>query len=192
MTNNIYKKMALTESNEFKIGTKAPDFNLVNTIDDTFYPLNELKGEKGTVIMFICNHCPFVIHVNDELVKMANEYQQKGIHFIAISSNEIENYPQDAPEFMKEVAAKLNYPFPYLFDETQEVAKNYDAACTPDFYVFDADLKSVYHGQLDDSRPGNGKPVTGKDLRNSLDILLNKNSALEHQKPSVGCGIKWK
>jgi hypothetical protein len=142
--------------------------------------------------MFICNHCPFVIHVNDELVKMANEYQQKGIHFIAISSNEIENYPQDAPKFMKEVATKLNYPFPYLFDETQEVAKNYDAACTPDFYVFDADLKSVYHGQLDDSRPGNGKPVTGKDLRNSLDILLNKNSALEHQKPSVGCGIKWK
>jgi peroxiredoxin len=184
--------MALTESNEFKIGTKAPDFNLVNTIDDAFYPLNELKGEKGTVIMFICNHCPFVIHVNDELVKMANEYQQKGIHFIAISSNEIENYPQDAPKFMKEVATKLNYPFPYLFDETQEVAKNYDAACTPDFYVFDADLKSVYHGQLDDSRPGNGKPVTGKDLRNSLDILLNKNSALEHQKPSVGCGIKWK
>ncbi|UAM98713.1 thioredoxin family protein [Polaribacter litorisediminis] len=184
--------MALTESNEFKIGTKALDFNLVNAIDDTLYSLDQLKGEKGTVMMFICNHCPFVIHVNDELVKMANEYQQKGINFIAISSNEIENYPQDAPKFMKEVATKLNYPFPYLFDETQEVAKNYDAACTPDFYVFDANLKSVYHGQLDDSRPGNGKLVTGIDLRKSLDNLLNNNPVLENQKPSVGCGIKWK
>jgi peroxiredoxin len=184
--------MALTESNEFKTGTKAPDFNLVNTIDDTFYSLHQLKGEKGTVILFICNHCPFVIHVNNELIKMANEYQQKGINFIAISSNEIDNYPQDAPKFMKEIAANLNYPFPYLFDETQKVAKEYDAACTPDFYAFDADLKSVYHGQLDNSRPGNGKPVTGFDLRNALDTLLDSNPALENQKPSVGCGIKWR
>ncbi|MGK0414825.1 MAG: peroxiredoxin [Polaribacter sp.] len=184
--------MALTESNEFKIGTKALDFNLVNTIDDTFYSLHQLKGEKGTVIMFICNHCPFVIHVNDELVKMANKYQQKGINFIAISSNEIENYPQDAPKFMKEVATKLNYPFPYLFDETQEVGKNYDAACTPDFYVFDANLKSVYRGQLDDSRPGNGKPVTGYDLKNAMENLLLNKPPLQPQKPSVGCGIKWK
>ncbi|TXD51643.1 MULTISPECIES: thioredoxin family protein [unclassified Polaribacter] len=184
--------MALTESNEFKIGTKAPYFNLMNTIDDTFYSLNQLKGEKGTVIMFICNHCPFVIHVNNELIKMANEYQQKGINFIAISSNEIENYPQDAPKFMKEIAANLSYPFAYLFDETQKVAKEYDAACTPDFYVFDADLKSVYHGQLDNSRPGNGKPVTGFDLRNSLDNLLENKTVLENQKPSVGCGIKWR
>ena len=183
--------MALTESNEFKIGTQAPDFTLVNTVDDKFYALNEFKGEKGTVIMFICNHCPFVIHVNAELIKMANEYQQKGINFIAISSNEIENYPQDAPKFMKEIAANLKYPFPYLFDETQEVAKKYDAACTPDFYVFDADLKSVYHGQLDDSRPGNGKPVTGNDIRTSLDNLLENKGVVKIQKPSVGCGIKW-
>ena len=184
--------MALTESNEFKTGTKAPDFNLINTIDDTFYSLDQLKGEKGTVIMFICNHCPFVIHVNNELIRMANEYQQKGINFIAISSNEIDNYPQDAPKLMKEVAVNLNYPFSYLFDETQKVAKEYDAACTPDFYAFDADLKSVYHGQLDNSRPGNGKPVTGFDLRNALDTLLDNNPALENQKPSVGCGIKWR
>ena len=184
--------MALTESNEFTIGTKAPSFNLINTVNDAFVSLDEIKGDKGTVIMFTCNHCPFVIHVNDELVKMANEYQQKGIRFIAISSNDVENYPQDAPELMKQLAKEEKYPFPYLYDETQEVAKAYDAACTPDFYVFNADLKSVYHGQLDNSRPGNRIPVTGSDLRNSLDNLLENKAALENQKPSMGCGIKWK
>jgi peroxiredoxin len=183
--------MALTESNEFKIGTKAPDFNLINTIDDAFYSLNQLKGEKGTVIMFICNHCPFVIHVNDELVKMALMYKDKGINFIAISSNDVKKYPEDSPTLMKQLAKDLKYPFPYLYDETQEVAKAYDAACTPDFYMFDADLKSVYHGQLDNSRPANGKPVTGSDLRNSIELLLENKSALENQKPSMGCGIKW-
>ena len=184
--------MARTESNEFAIGTKAPSFNLINTIDDKMYALNELKGEKGTVVMFICNHCPFVIHVNAELVKMASTYQEKGINFIAISSNDVENYPEDAPHLMKQLAKEEGYPFPYLYDETQEVAKAYDAACTPDFYVFDADLKSVYHGQLDDSRPGNGKPVTGIDLRGSLGNLLENKPALESQKPSMGCGIKWR
>jgi peroxiredoxin len=184
--------MALTESNQFKTGTKAPDFNLINTIDDKFYSLKDLKGKKGTVVMFICNHCPFVIHVKDELVKMANEYQQKAINFIAISANDVENYPQDAPRFMKQLAKNVKFPFPYLYDKTQEVAKNYDAACTPDFYIFDADLKSVYHGQLDNSRPGNGKPVTGFDLRNSLNNLLENKTVVENQKPSVGCGIKWK
>jgi hypothetical protein len=123
---------------------------------------------------------------------MAHEYQEKGINFIAISSNEIENYPQDGPVFMKEVAKKLNYPFPYLFDETQEVAKLYDAACTPDFYIFDAALKAIYHGQLDDSRPGNGKPVTGKEMRASLNSLLAGSPISENQQPSMGCGIKWK
>ncbi|WP_299669296.1 thioredoxin family protein [uncultured Polaribacter sp.] len=184
--------MALTESNEFKIGTKAPNFTLVNSVDNTMISLADAKGEKGTVIMFICNHCPFVIHVNPELIKMANEYQEKGIEFIAISSNEIKNYPQDAPKYMKQVAEKLNYPFPYLFDETQEVAKTYDAACTPDFYVFDEDLKSIYHGQLDDARPRNGKPLSGKDIRKVLDNLLENKPVIENQKPSVGCGIKWK
>ncbi|MDD7913508.1 thioredoxin family protein [Polaribacter ponticola] len=184
--------MARAESNEFKNGTLAPDFNLLNTIDDKQVSLQDAKGEKGTVIMFICNHCPFVIHVNAQLVKMANEYQQKGINFIAISANDIENYPQDAPNFMKQLAEEEKYPFPYLYDETQDVAKAYDAACTPDFYVFDADLKTVYHGQLDDSRPGNGKLVTGFDMRNSLDNLLMNKLPIDNQKPSIGCGIKWK
>jgi peroxiredoxin len=184
--------MARAESNEFKNGTIAPDFTLLNTVDNSFVSLNEAKGGKGTVIMFICNHCPFVIHVNTALVQMANEYQAKGIQFIAVSSNEIENYPEDRPELMQQVAKELNYPFPYLYDESQEVAKAYDAACTPDFYVFDADLKSVYHGQLDDARPGNGKPVSGQDIRNVMDNLLEYKEVLENQKPSVGCGIKWR
>ncbi|MDB9723322.1 thioredoxin family protein [Polaribacter sp.] len=184
--------MALTESNEFTIGKKAPDFSLINTVNNKMLSLTAAKGEKGTVLMFICNHCPFVIHVNTELIKMANEYRAKGIHFIAISSNEVTNYPQDGPKFMKQVAQDLKYPFPYLFDETQEVAKVYAAACTPDFYVFDAALKAVYHGQLDASRPGNGKPVTGKDIRNALDHLLESKAGIENQKPSVGCGIKWR
>lgn len=184
--------MARTESNEFNVGKKAPDFNLINTVDDKQYVLNDLKGEKGTLIMFICNHCPFVIHVNEELVKMANQYQNKGIQFIAISSNDVVNYPQDAPHLMKKLACDLAYPFPYLYDETQNVAKAYDAACTPDFYLFDSDLKSVYHGQLDDSRPENGRPVTGKDMRKAMDNLLQHKPALENQKPSIGCGIKWK
>ena len=184
--------MALTESNEFTLGTIAPNFTLLNTVNNREVSLNNLKGEKGTVILFICNHCPFVIHVNDELVKMANEFQQKGINFIAISSNDVEKYPQDAPHLMKQLAKDMNYPFPYLYDETQEVAKKYAAACTPDCYVFDGDLKAVYHGQLDDSRPGNEKPVSGKDIRNSLYNLLENKSVLQKQKPSMGCGIKWK
>ena len=184
--------MALTESNEFKTGTKAPDFNLVNTIDDTFYSLDQLKGEKGTVIMFICNHCPFVIHVNRELVALAKDYTSRGFGFIAISSNDIAKYPMDSPELMKELAIKEHYPFPYLYDKTQEVAKAYDAACTPDLYVFDSELKSVYHGQLDDSRPGNGIPVSGKDIRRVLETMLSNRIYKGVPNPSMGCNIKWK
>ena len=184
--------MALTESNEFKIGTKALDFTLINTIDDKFYALQDLKGDKGTVIMFICNHCPFVIHVNKELVKLANDYKTKGINCIAISANDIDNYPQDAPHLMKQLAKNENYPFPYLYDETQQVAKAYNAACTPDLYVFDRDLKSVYHGQLDDSRPNNGIPVTGKNIRAVLETILSKRLYNGIDKPSIGCNIKWK
>ncbi len=184
--------MALTESNIFELGTVALNFELTNTINNELVNLSKVKGEKGTAIFFICNHCPFVIHVNEELVKLANDYHQKGISFIAISSNDIENYPQDRPELMKELAEKLQYPFPYLYDETQEVAKAYDAACTPDLYLFDEDLKAVYHGRLDDSRPGNDKPVTGKDFRDAIDALLNDKSILDNQKPSMGCNIKWK
>ena len=184
--------MARTESNEFEMGKKAPDFTLQNTINNQYLSLEHSKGKLGTLIVFSCNHCPFVIHINQELVRIANEFQPKGIAFIAISSNDIEKYPQDAPHLMKIVAAKNQYSFPYLFDKTQEVAKAYDAACTPDFYLFDADLKAVYHGQLDDSRPQNGIPVTGKDLRNAIKNLLDNKPPLQIQKPSVGCGIKWR
>ena len=184
--------MALTESNSFENGTLAPQFSLEDVVTGKLISLQELKGEKGTVIMFICNHCPFVIHINTQLVKVAEDYLAKGIGFIAISSNDALNYPQDGPELMKQVAINLKYPFPYLYDETQEVAKAYDAACTPDFYVFDANLKATYHGQLDSSRPGNDIAVTGENLCAAIDAVLDKNSPLENQKPSIGCGIKWK
>jgi thiol-disulfide isomerase/thioredoxin len=184
--------MALVESNYFGIGKTAPDFTLLDSISNTKFSLSELKGNKGTVIMFICNHCPFVVHVNEELVRLANDYLAKEIGFIAIASNDIDRYPQDGPVYMKEVASKLNYPFHYLFDENQNVAKDYEAACTPDFYVFDANLKSVYHGQLDNSRPSNGIPVTGSDIRNALDTLISNTANLQTQKPSIGCSIKWK
>ena len=184
--------MALTASNPFEIGTTAPDFSLRNTIDNSIVQLQKAKGKKGTVIVFICNHCPFVLHINEGLVKLANDYLSKGIGFIAISSNDVGNYPQDGPNQMREVAKNLNYPFPYLYDETQDVAKAYDAACTPDFYVFDENLKAVYHGQLDYSRPGNGIPITAEDLRTALDNLLQNKPPIENQKPSIGCSIKWK
>jgi thiol-disulfide isomerase/thioredoxin len=184
--------MALTPSNMLPLGTKAPDFNLLDTIDNTNKSLNELKGEKGTLVMFICNHCPFVIHVNEALVQLANDYKSNGINCIAISSNDVENYPQDGPELMTQKAKELSYPFPYLYDETQDIAKAYDAACTPDFFLFNEDLELAYAGQLDDSRPGNDIPVTGRDLRNALDALINNLSINSNQKPSMGCNIKWR
>ena len=184
--------MARTPSNMLPLGTKAPGFNLFDTITQSPKSLKELSGIKATVIMFICNHCPFVIHVNPELVKLANDYDSKGVSFIAISSNDVINYPQDGPGLMAKHARENAYPFPYLYDNTQAVAKTYDAACTPDFYVFDDNQLLVYRGQLDNSRPGNGIPVTGKDLRNSLDNLLNNNAISGDQKPSIGCNIKWK
>ncbi|MDY2586746.1 thioredoxin family protein [Winogradskyella aquimaris] len=184
--------MALTPSNMLPLGTKAPDFSLIDTKDNQLKSLNELKGEVGTLVMFICNHCPFVIHVNAELVKLANDFKPKGINCIAISSNDVDNYPQDGPDKMKTHAEENHYPFPYLYDETQDIAKAYDAACTPDFFLFDRDLKLVYAGQLDDSRPGNDIPVTGKDLRAAMKALLNNEAIDPNQKPSMGCNIKWK
>ncbi len=184
--------MSLTESNPIDSGLIAPGFRLPDSISGKILSLKELKGEKATVIMFICNHCPFVVHINEQLVKLANDYLTKGIGFVAISSNDVNSYPQDAPELMKEIGERLNYPFPYLYDETQEVAKAYNAACTPDFYVFDTNLKVTYHGQLDNSRPGNGMPVTGQDLRDALSAILNENRPIKAQKPSIGCNIKWK
>ena len=184
--------MANTPSNMLPLGSKAADFELNDTVSDKNMSLRELKGNKGTVVFFICNHCPFVIHVNKELVNIANEYRSKEISFIAISSNDVENYPQDGPELMKENAKDFNYSFPYLYDETQEVAKAYEAACTPDTYVFDEHLNLVYRGQIDDSRPGNGLPVSGADLRNAIDHLLYNKGIVKNQKPSMGCNIKWK
>lgn len=184
--------MAQTPSNMLPLGTTAPDFKLLDTVSDTMLALQEVKGLKATVIMFICNHCPFVKHVNKQLAQLAKDYKSKGVNFAAISSNDVENYPQDAPHLMKQNAIEQGFIFPYLYDQTQEVAEAYDAACTPDFYVFNEDLALVYRGQLDDSRPGNGLPVTGQDIRNTLEALLSNKPITEMQKPSIGCNIKWK
>lgn len=184
--------MAATPTIQIPLGYKAPDFNLLDTVSGSFKTLQELKGEKATVVMFICNHCPYVKHVNQQLVQLANDYLPKGISFIAISSNDVENYPDDAPDKMKIVAEEQNYPFPYLYDETQEVAKAYQAACTPDFSIYDKDLNCIYRGQLDDSRPKNDSISDGKDIRLVLDCVLNQQAIPEKQIPSIGCNIKWK
>ncbi len=184
--------MARTPSNMLALGTKASDFKLLDTITGNELSLGTLRGIKGTVMFFICNHCPFVKHVNEELVKIAHDYAEKGISFIAISSNDVENYPQDSPKEMKNTAEEIGYPFPYLYDETQEVAKAYNAACTPDIYLFDENLALIYRGQLDDSRPGNGIPVSGEDLRYAMDCLILEKENSRKQKPSIGCNIKWK
>jgi len=184
--------MALTPSNMIPLGTVAPAFTLLDTVTGNTVSLNELKGEQATVIMFICNHCPYVIHVNSELVKLGNDYAAKGVKFIAISSNDVVSHPEDSPEKMKQVAAKENYPFPYLYDETQGVARAYDAACTPDIYIFDKDLKLAYRGQLDDSRPSNKVALTGMDVRAALDNLIQGKEVSPYQRPSIGCNIKWR
>ena len=184
--------MARTPSNMLPLGTKAPAFNLLDTTNDTYKNLEHLQGAQGTVIAFICNHCPFVIHINQALVNTANLYQEKGINFIAISSNDIEKYPQDSPEKMKLHALDTGYSFPYLYDETQEVAKAYDAACTPDFYLFDSNLKLLYRGQMDASRPENGHKNDASDLIHAMECLIKKTPNEAVQKPSIGCNIKWK
>lgn len=184
--------MARTLSTMTALGTTAAAFTLPDTISDKPVSLQEIKGDVATVIMFICNHCPFVLHVNDELVRLANDYSDKQTSFIAISANDVITHPADAPDKMKATALQMKYPFPYLYDETQEVAKAFDAACTPDFFIFNKNLTLVYRGQLDDSRPGNGIPVNGKDIRNALDCLLNDQPVPDEQRPSIGCNIKWK
>ena len=184
--------MALTPSNMLPLGTVAPAFSLPDAVSGKTLTLDELKGEKATVIMFICNHCPFVKHVNSALTKLANDYLNKSISFIAISANDIAEYPEDAPDKMQQEALLHQYPFPYLYDASQDVAKAYMAACTPDFYVFDQNLKCIYRGQLDSSRPGNNIPVTGKDMRAALDNHLAGLPILADQRPSQGCNIKWK
>ena len=184
--------MAAIPSNMMKLKTKAPDFKLPDTVSGKEISLNEARGTLGTLILFICNHCPFVKHINNELAQLAKDYANKGINLVAISSNDVDNYPDDSPELMKQNAKEQGFIFPYLYDETQEVAKVYDAACTPDFFLFDKNLELVYRGQLDDSRSGNDIPVTGKDIRQAFDALVEGNKVSEIQKPSIGCNIKWK
>lgn len=185
--------MAATESNMMPLGTRAPDFELPDTVTETTKTLQELKGEKGTVILFMCNHCPYVLHVKDQLIAIAEEYRAQGISTIAISANDIVNYPQDAPDKMQTMMQEWGNPFAaYLYDESQSVAKAYKAACTPDIYVFDAALSCVYRGRLDGSTPKNDVPLTGSDLRAALDNLLAGKSIDPQQIPSIGCNIKWK
>ena len=184
--------MARTPTTQIPLGFKAPDFNLLDVVAQKNILLKDVAKKKGLVVMFICNHCPFVVHVIDEIVDIANDYISKDIGFVAISSNDVINYPDDDPIKMKALALEKKFPFHYLYDETQDVAKLYDAACTPDFSVFNGELKCVYRGQMDDSRPGNEEPINGKDLRVVLDyILIDKKIDFE-QKPSLGCNIKWK
>lgn len=184
--------MAQTPSNMLPLGTPAPQFRLKDTNSNYHYAFDELKGTKGTLVFFICNHCPFVHHVLDEVLKIVNDYRVQGIGIMAISSNDAVKYPQDGPELMTEFAFKNKMDFPYLYDESQEVAKAFDAACTPDFFLFDANDKLFYRGQLDDSRPGNNIPLSGTDLRNAIDAVIYNRNIAQPQKPSIGCNIKWK
>ena len=184
--------MAKIPSSMLPLGTHAPLFSLLDVISGNTVSLNENQVSAATVIMFICNHCPYVKHVNDELTHLSDDYMAKNVRFIAINSNDIDNYPDDSPANMKITAIKQRYPFPYLFDETQEVAKAYQATCTPDFFVFDKNLMLSYRGQLDDSRPGNNIDVNGSSIREAIDCLLANKPVPITQKPSIGCNIKWK
>ena len=182
--------MAKTPSIMVDLGTQAPHFSLPDVVSGREICLS--GGYKAVVIMFICNHCPYVKHINKELTRIANDYMSKDVQFIAINSNNIENHPDDSPENMRIVAKNEQYPFPYLFDETQEIAKAYQAVCTPDFFVYDANLSLIYRGQLDNSRPGNQLAVSGHSIRNALDCILSNQPVIERQLPSLGCNIKWK
>lgn len=183
--------MVRTPSTMLPLGTEAEDFSLTN-IDGRTLSFADVAGERGTVLMFICNHCPFVKHVANELAAIGYEYMPKGVGMVAINSNDVAAHPADSPEQMIHESEQRGYSFPYLFDETQEVAKAYSAACTPDFYLFDGNHKLVYRGQLDGSRPDSGVPVTGEDLRKAIDALLESRPLPQPQHPSIGCNIKWR
>ena len=173
------------------LGMTAPDFTLPD-FEGRDFALGDVESAPGLLVAFICYHCPFVVHIREEFAKFAREYQEKGLAVVAVASNDTDQYPQDGPDGMAEEVKEGGYTFPYLFDETQEVAKAYRAACTPDFFLFDGDRRLVYRGQFDDSRPGNGIPVTGKDLRGAVDAILSGAPVPEEQRSSVGCNIKWK
>ncbi len=184
--------MAVTPSTMLALGTALPDAVLPDTVSGAPRRLHELQGARGSLVMFICNHCPFVRHLEDGLLGYARDYQARGIAVIAISSNDAEQYPQDGPTAMRAQAQTRGYPFPYLYDHSQDVARAFQAACTPDFFLFDRDGRLVYRGQFDDSRPGNGRPVTGADLRAASDALLAARPIGPEQVPSQGCNIKWR
>jgi peroxiredoxin len=183
--------VARTPSTMLALGTAAPPFRLPDT-DGTMVSIDDYAGAPALLVMFICNHCPYVKHVRDELARLGREYTAKGVGIVAISSNDAESYPADSPPAMKREKAEAGYVFPYLFDESQDVARAYQAACTPDFYLFDRNRRLVYRGQLDDSRPGNDVPVTGADLRAAVDAVLSGAPVSDEQRPSIGCNIKWK
>lgn len=184
--------MVLTPTKQIPLGFLAPDFELLNPLSGETQSLINLQSNKATLIVFMCNHCPYVIHILDGLIALAQDYSSQGVSVIAINSNDTLNYPDDSPEKMIDLVTDYKIPFPYLFDSTQSVAKAYNAECTPDFSVFDGAMKCVYRGQMDDSRPGNNLPVTGDDIRLVLDSVLLGNNIGISQKPSVGCNIKWK
>jgi peroxiredoxin len=183
--------MVAVNSTMLPLGTRAPEFHLPDTNRKTV-SLADLKNAPALLVVFMCNHCPFVKHIRAGLAQLGRDYQPRGLAMVGISSNDVANYPQDSPSKMAEEARAAGYVFPYLYDETQEVAKAYRAACTPDFYLFDKDQRLVYRGQFDDSRPGNGIPVNGKDLRAAIDVALAGKPVSAIQKPSIGCNIKWK
>ena len=184
--------MARTPSTMLSLGTDAPNFSLPDTVTQKTIKLSDFSDRKGLLVMFICQHCPFVIHIKSQLAKLGQDYIPKDLGIVAISSNDVENYPDDSPEKLKAMAEEFSFNFPVCYDETQEVAKAYQAACTPDFFLFDSNLKLAYRGQLDDSRPSLDIPVTGKDLRSAIDALLANQPIPQEQKPSLGCNIKWK
>lgn len=184
--------MVLTPSTMMPLGTAAPDFDLPDTVSGKTLGLADVRGEVATVVMFICNHCPYVKHLAPDLARLAKDYADQPVGFVAISANDAQAYPDDAPEAMARNARELGYPFPYLYDESQAVAQAYGAACTPDFFIFDRELRCAYRGQFDESRPGNDLPVTGADIRAALDALLAGKPVDPEQKPSVGCNIKWR
>lgn len=183
--------MALTESTMLDLGTTAPDFALSDVVSGKTVRRDDFRGQKGLLVMFICTHCPYVKHIEKGLAQLCSDYAGK-LGIVAISSNDAENYPDDNPEGLTEQAQRLSFKFPYLYDESQSVARAYDAACTPDIYLFDKDFKLVYRGQFDGSRPGNGVPITGQDLRAALDAVLHGEKPSAEQKASIGCNIKWK
>lgn len=184
--------MALTPSTMLDLGTPAPDFNLLEPASGNRVALADFKGAPALLVIFMCNHCPYVKHIRHGLAQFARDYQPQGVEVIAINPNDVENYPDDSPEKMIDEVKSMEYSFPYLYDETQAVAKAYRAACTPDLYLFDSDQKLVYRGQFDGSRPGNDVPVTGADLRAATDALLAGKPITDEQRASMGCNIKWK